>query len=78
MFDPFVVEIYLHDVHEMGHLGEDENSMTEFFEFGEDTVNEFELSRRTVDPIMVADVIIVFKEHIWMVATLPQLHHQVG
>ena len=35
MFDAFVIEIDLHDIHEMGHLSEYQNSMVKLFQFGE-------------------------------------------
>jgi len=74
----FELEIGLHDVHEMRHLREDEQPVSEPAQLGQDAVDELELSRRTDDPLVVADVVVVFEEEIGVVAALPQLHHQVG
>ena len=77
MLDAPVVEINLHNVHEMSHLSEDEDAMVEFLEFGENPVQDLELTRRTPDPVMIADVLVAAQEHVRMVATLPQLHYQI-
>jgi hypothetical protein len=42
--DASKLKVSLHDVHEMGHLSENEYSMIELLEFGKDAINEFELS----------------------------------
>jgi len=78
MPDASVIEIGLHDIHEMSHLSEDEDPMVEPFEFGEDAVNELEFARGSDDPLMVADVIIVFEKEVGVVTAFPQLHHQIG
>ena len=38
------LEIGLHDVHEVGHLREDEQSVGESAQFGEDAIDELELT----------------------------------
>ena len=45
MFDALVVKIDLHDVHEVGHLGEDEYSMVELLELGQDPIEDLKLAR---------------------------------
>ena len=72
------LEIRLHDVHEMSHLGEDEHAMSESFEFGQDAIDELKFAGRADDPLVVADVIVIFEEEVRVVAAFPQLHHQVG
>ena len=44
MFDTFVIEVDLHDVHEMGHLGEDEQSVVKLLQFGENSIDELKFS----------------------------------
>ena len=76
--DSLELEIGLHDVHEMRHLREDEHPVSEPAQLGQDAVDQLEFPRRTNDPLVVADVVVVFEEKIGMVAALAQLHHQVG
>jgi hypothetical protein len=78
MFYALVFKVDLHDVHEMGHLGEDEHSMSELLQFGEDAINEFEFTGGAEDPVVVADIVVVSEEHVGVVAALAQLHHKVG
>ena len=44
VFDAFVVEVDLHNVHEVGHLGEYQQSVVELLQFGENSINELEFS----------------------------------
>lgn len=60
VLDAPVVEIYLHDVHEMRHLGENEQAMVEQLELRQHPVDQLKLPRRPENPIMVGDVIVVF------------------
>ena len=60
MLDSSILEVDLHDIHEMGHLGENQDPMVEDFEFGEDSVQELELSGGAENPIGETDFIIVF------------------
>ena len=78
MFDTSIVEVDLHDIHDMGHLSEDQDSMIELFEFWQDSVEEFKLSWTSENPIMVGDVIVIFQEKIRMVAAFSKLHHEIG
>lgn len=78
VLDALVLEIDLHDVHQMSHLCEDQHSVVELLEFWQNSVDELELSRRAEDPVMVAYVVVVFEEHVRMVTAFSQLHHQVG
>jgi hypothetical protein len=78
MPNSFKLEVSLHNIHEMSHLGKDEHSMTKSFQLGQDTVNQFEFARRSNDPLMIADIIVVFEKQIRMVAAFPQLHHEIG
>ena len=52
--------------------------MSEFFEFGEDAVEELEFATGPEDPLMVGYVIVVFKEHVGVVAAFAELHHEVS
>lgn len=38
------LKVSLHDVHEVGHLSEDEYSMIELLEFGKDAVDELKFA----------------------------------
>jgi hypothetical protein len=78
VFDALVVEVDLHDIHEMGHLREDEHPMAELLEFWKQPIDELELSRGAEDPVVVADVVVVSEEHVGMVAAFSQLHHQIS
>lgn len=78
VLDALVVEVDLHNVHEMGHLREDEHPVAELLEFWKQPVDELELSRGAEDPVVVADVVVVSEEHVGMVAAFSQLHHQVS
>lgn len=42
--DTSVLEIRLHDVHEMSHLREDEHAMPKAFEFGQNAIDELKLA----------------------------------
>lgn len=75
MLDSPKIEIDLHNIHQMSHLGKDEDSMVEFLEFREDSINKFKFSGGPENPIMVANIIETFEEHIRMITTLSQLHH---
>ena len=77
MFDSTILEINLHNVHEVGHLGEDQDSVVVNFEFGENSIKELKLSGRPENPVCEANLIVVFQEHIRMVTTLSLLHHQI-
>mgnify|MGYP000860924512 FL=1 len=44
MFDAFIFKVDLHDVHEMGHLSKDKDSVVEFFEFWKDSIDELEFA----------------------------------
>lgn len=72
------LKVSLHDVHEVGHLSEDEYSMIELLEFGKDAVDELKFAWRSHYPFMVADIVIIFEEEVRMITTFPELHHQIG
>lgn len=44
MPNAFIIEIGLHDIHEMSHLCENEDSMVESFEFGQNAINKLEFA----------------------------------
>ena len=46
-------------------------------EFGNDTVENLELSGASKDVIEISNIVNVIEEQVGMVAALPQLHHQV-
>lgn len=77
MLHTLVLEIDLHDVHEVSHLGKNEHPVVELLQLGQDAIQKLELPRRPKDPVVEANFIVVLQEHIWVVATLTQLHHQV-
>jgi|JI6StandDraft_1071083.scaffolds.fasta_scaffold756541_2 hypothetical protein len=77
MTDTLILKVGLHDVHKMGHLGEDKHPMAESLKLGQNPVDEFKFSRGTDDPLVIADVVIVFEEQVRVVTAFPQLHHQV-
>jgi hypothetical protein len=68
MADSLVLEVSLHDIHQMSHLREDQEAVSKATQFGQDAVDEFKLARRADDPLMVADVIVILEEEIGMVA----------
>lgn len=77
MSNAFVIEIGLHDIHEVSHLCENEDSVVESFEFRQNAINKLKFSRRTDDPLMITNVIVVFEEEIRVVTALSELHHQI-
>jgi len=44
MLDALIVEVDLHDVHEMRHLSEDEHPVAELLQLGQDAVDKLELA----------------------------------
>lgn len=62
MFDSLVVEINLHDIHQMGHLSEDQHSVVESLEFRQEPVKDLKFSRTSENPVMISDIIIVTQE----------------
>lgn len=68
MFDTFVFKVDLHDIHKVGHLCEDKDSVVEFFEFWEDAIDELEFARWSEYPVMEAYVIVISEEHIGVIA----------
>lgn len=59
MLHPFIIKVNLHDIHEVGHLSEDQDSVIELFKLWEQSIQELELSRRAEDPVMIANIVVV-------------------
>lgn len=71
----------LHNVHDLRHLEEHQDSVSGLFEFGEDSIEEFEFPRDSPDEV-VRDAVRIhrvfdFLENERMIANLLQLHHRV-
>ena len=78
MLDTLVIEVNLHNVHQMGHLSKNQDSVIKGLEFGQQPIKHFEFPRTSENPIMIGDVIVVAQKQVRMVAAFTQLHHQVG
>ena len=78
MSDSSIIKIGLHNVHQVGHLRKNQYSMIESLQLGKNTVYKLKFARRSHNPLVIAYIVVVFKEKVRMIAAFSQLHHQIG
>ena len=77
MLDASVIEEYLHDIHQLSELRENQDFMASLDQLGEDPVEQFELATRSKDVVPLVFRLEIVQEQVRVVANLSELHHSV-